>query len=161
MSVLLASVEQTGNTGEQLVFWVCAVIAVVGALGMILSRRAVHSALFIATTMISLAVLYIAQGAPFLGMAQIVVYTGAVMMLFLFVLMLIGVDSTESLVETLKGQRIAAVVLSAGFAVLLFGAIGNVSVNMAREIRKRTSSSKFSQKWEFRSLSPIKTPKED
>jgi len=131
MSVLLASVEQTGNTGEQLVFWVCAVIAVVGALGMILSRRAVHSALFIATTMISLAVLYIAQGAPFLGMAQIVVYTGAVMMLFLFVLMLIGVDSTESLVETLKGQRIAAVVLAAGFAVLLFGAIGNVSVNMA------------------------------
>ena len=131
MSGLLAAVDQTANIGEQLVFWVCAIIAIVGALGMILSRRAVHSALFIATTMISLAVLYIAQGAPFLGMAQIVVYTGAVMMLFLFVLMLIGVDSTESLVETLKGQRIAAIGLSMGFAVLLFGAIGNVSVNLA------------------------------
>lgn len=131
MSVLLASVDSSGNTGEQIVFWVCAIIAVVGAVGMLVSRRAVHSALFIASTMIALAVLYVVQGAPFLGMAQIVVYTGAVMMLFLFVLMLVGVDSTESLVETLKGQRIAAIVLAIGFGVLLFGAIGNVSVNLA------------------------------
>ena len=131
MSVLLAMIEQSGNTGEQIVFWVCAAIAVVGAVGMLISRRAVHSALFIAATMIALAVLYVSQGAPFLGMAQIVVYTGAVMMLFLFVLMLVGVDSTESLVETLKGQRIAGLALALGFAVLLFAAIGNVSYNFA------------------------------
>jgi NADH-quinone oxidoreductase subunit J len=131
MSDLIASIDQSGNTGEQIVFWVCALVAVVGAVGMLVSRRAVHSALFIATTMISLAVLYVSLGAPFLGMAQIVVYTGAVMMLFLFVLMLVGVDSTESLVETLKGQRIAAILLSLGFGVLLFAAIGNVSVNLA------------------------------
>ena len=96
------------STGEAIVFWVCAIVAIVGALGMLMSKRAVHSALFIASTMISLAVLYVAQAAPFLGMAQIVVYTGAVMMLFLFVLMLIGVDSSESLVETIRGQRVAA-----------------------------------------------------
>ena len=54
--------------------------------------------------------LYIAQDALFLGVVQVVVYTGAVMMLFLFVLMLIGVDSSESLVETIRGQRIAAIV---------------------------------------------------
>jgi len=90
------------GTGEAIVFWVCAVLSVTGALGLILSRRTVHSALWLALTMISLAVLYIANAAPFLGMVQIIVYTGAVMMLFLFVLMLVGVDSADSLVETLR-----------------------------------------------------------
>ena len=78
--------------------------------------------------MISLAVLYIAQDALFLGIVQVVVYTGAVMMLFLFVLMLIGVDSSDSLVETIRGQRIAAVVVGVGFGVLLIAGIGNLSV---------------------------------
>ena len=76
--------------------------------------------------MIALAVLYIAQDALFLGVVQVVVYTGAVMMLFLFVLMLIGVDLSESLVETIRGQRIAAIVVGVGFGVLLVGGIGNV-----------------------------------
>jgi NADH-quinone oxidoreductase subunit J len=87
----------------------------------------VYSAMFLASTMIVLAVLYIAQGAHFLGVVQIVVYTGAVMMLFLFVLMLIGVDTSESLVETLRGQRVAAIVAGVGFGVLLIAGIGNVS----------------------------------
>ena len=78
-----------------------------------------HSALALATTMLSLAVLYLAQDAPFLGVVQVVVYTGAVMMLFLFVLMLVGVDSGDSLVETLRGQRIAAVLVGIGFGALL------------------------------------------
>jgi NADH-quinone oxidoreductase subunit J len=124
MSALLAAVETSGNTGEQIVFWVCAVFAVGGALGMLMSRRAVHSALFLATTMIALAVLYVSQQAPFLGMTQVVVYTGAVMMLFLFVLMIVGVDSADSLVETLKGQRAAAIVLGIGFAAMLLLGIG-------------------------------------
>lgn len=124
MSALLAAVETSGNTGEQAVFWVCAFFAVGGALGMLMSRRAVHSALFLATTMIALAVLYVSQQTPFLGMTQIVVYTGAVMMLFLFVLMIVGVDSSDSLVETLKGQRPAAIVFGIGFAAMLILGIG-------------------------------------
>ncbi len=117
-------IEQLG-TGETVVFWVCAVLSVIGALGLILSRRAVHSALWLALTMISLAVLYIANAAPFLGMVQIIVYTGAVMMLFLFVLMVVGVDASDSLVETIRGQRWAAIVLGLGFGMLLTAGIAN------------------------------------
>lgn len=113
------------GTGEAIVFWVCAVLSVTGALGLILSRRTVHSALWLALTMISVAVLYIANAAPFLGMVQIIVYTGAVMMLFLFVLMVVGVDSADSLVETLRGQRVAAILLAVGFGVLLTVGLGS------------------------------------
>jgi NADH-quinone oxidoreductase subunit J len=113
------------NTGELVVFWVCAILAVGGALGMVLSRKAVHSALWIALTMINLAVLYIANSAPFLGMVQIIVYTGAVMMLFLFVIMVVGVDSSDSLIETIKGQRLAAILLGLGLAILLIWGVGN------------------------------------
>ena len=113
------------NTGEQVVFWVCATLAVAGALGMILSRKAVHSALWVAMTMINLAVLYVANSAPFLGMVQIIVYTGAVMMLFLFVLMVVGVDASDSLIETIKGQRLASFLLTLGLAILLIWGVGN------------------------------------
>ena len=115
------------NTGETITFWVCATLAVIGALGTVLSRKAVHSALFIAMTMINLAILYVAQDAPFLGMVQIIVYTGAVMMLFVFVLMVVGVDASDSLVETLKGQRVLAGVAFVGFlGLLLAGIIGSL-----------------------------------
>ena len=69
--------------GEVVVFWISAIFAVVGALGLVVSRKAVHSALWVAFTMINLAILYFSLEAPFLGTTQIVVYTGAVMMLFL------------------------------------------------------------------------------
>ncbi|MGB8021021.1 MAG: NADH-quinone oxidoreductase subunit J [Candidatus Nanopelagicales bacterium] len=115
----------TPNAGETVTFWICGALAVVGGLGMVLSRRAVHSALFIAMTMINLAVLYVAQDAPFLGMVQIIVYTGAVMMLFVFVLMVVGVDASDSLVETLKAQRLLAGVAIVGFlGLLLAGLVG-------------------------------------
>jgi NADH-quinone oxidoreductase subunit J len=113
------------NTGELVVFWTCAILAVAGALGMVLSRKAVHSALWIAMTMINLAILYVANSAPFLGMVQVIVYTGAVMMLFLFVLMVVGVDSSDSLIETIKGQRLAAILLGLGLAMLLVWGVGN------------------------------------
>ena len=113
------------NLGETIVFWVCAVLATVGALGLILSRKAVHSALWTALTMINLAVLYIANSAPFLGMVQVIVYTGAVMMLFLFVLMVVGVDASDSLIETIKGQRAAGILLGAALAVLMVWGIGS------------------------------------
>ncbi|GAS96213.1 NADH dehydrogenase subunit J [Mycolicibacterium canariasense] len=117
------------STAEAVTFWIVGTLAVLGALGVVAATKAVYSALFLAITMINLAVLYIAQDALFLGIVQVVVYTGAVMMLFLFVLMLIGVDSSESLVETIRGQRVAAIIAGIGFGVLLIGGIGNVSVN--------------------------------
>jgi NADH-quinone oxidoreductase subunit J len=115
-------------TAEAVVFWVLGTLAVVCAIAMVAAPKAVYSAMFLASTMIILAVLYIAQDALFLGVVQVVVYTGAVMMLFLFVLMLIGVDSADSLVETIRGQRIAAIVAGVGFGILLIGGIGNASV---------------------------------
>jgi NADH-quinone oxidoreductase subunit J len=116
------------TTAEAVLFWLLGTVAVVAAIGVVAAPKAVYSAMFLATTMIVLAVFYIAQDAVFLGVVQVVVYTGAVMMLFLFVLMLIGVDTSESLVETLRGQRIAAIVSGVGFGVLLIAGIGNVSV---------------------------------
>ena len=115
-------------TAEAVLFWVLATLAVGSAIGVVAAPKAVYSAMFLATTMIILAVLYIAQDALFLGVVQVVVYTGAVMMLFLFVLMFIGVDSADSLVETIRGQRIAAIVAGVGFGILLIGGVGNASV---------------------------------
>jgi NADH-quinone oxidoreductase subunit J len=116
------------STTEAVLFWVLGTVAVLGAIGVVAARKAVYSAMFLATTMIVLAVFYIAQDALFLGVVQVVVYTGAVMMLFLFVLMLIGVESTESLVETIRGQRIASIVVGVGFGILLIAGTGSVSV---------------------------------
>src|SRR5690606_4787439 len=114
--------------GESITFWVLAVVSVSAALGLVFSRRAVYCALMLGVVMISLAVLYAIQDAPFLAAVQIIVYTGAVMMLFLFVLMLVGVDSRDSLVETIRGQRFWAAVAGLGFAVLLALAIGQAVI---------------------------------
>ena len=108
MTTLAAEAITRTSTGEAVLFWVLGVVAVTGALGVVMAAKAVYSAMFLAMTMLILAVFYIAQDALFLGVVQVVVYTGAVMMLFLFVLMFVGVDSGESLVETIRGQRISA-----------------------------------------------------
>ncbi|MBY6437652.1 NADH-quinone oxidoreductase subunit J [Rhodococcus kroppenstedtii] len=115
-------------TGEAVVFWILAPLTVIAALGVVASAKAVYSALFLASTMVMLAVFYIVQGAVFLGVVQIVVYTGAVMMLFLFVLMLVGVDTSDTLTENLRGHRAAAVVIGLGFGFLLIGGLGNASL---------------------------------
>ncbi|NKY63266.1 NADH-quinone oxidoreductase subunit J [Gordonia rubripertincta] len=128
MTAILADEVVRTSTGEAVQFWVLGVIAVAGALGVVFATKAVYSAIFLATTMIVLAVFYVAQGALFLGVVQVVVYTGAVMMLFLFVLMLIGVDSSDSLKETLRGQRVAAMLVGLGFGVLLIAGIGNATI---------------------------------
>jgi len=107
------------STGEAWAFWILGSIAVIGALGMVIARNAVHSALWLVLTMLCLGFLYVVNSAPFLGAVQIIVYTGAIMMLFLFVLMLVGRDASDSLIETLRGQRIAAIVLGVGFAILV------------------------------------------
>lgn len=124
IAVLAADAADSGSTGEQITFWICATLIVVGALGLVFSQKTVHGALFVALTMISLAVLYAANGAPFLGLAQVIVYTGAVMMMFLFVVMLVGVDASDSLIETIKGQRAAAVLFVLGVGIILVIGIG-------------------------------------
>jgi NADH-quinone oxidoreductase subunit J len=121
---VLAQAAGAVSTGEAITFWILGPIALAGALGMIFVRNAVHSALMLILTMFCLAVFYIVGQAPFLGFVQIIVYTGAVMMLFLFVLMLVGRDSSDSVVEVLRGQRLAGLALGVGFAVLLVGSIG-------------------------------------
>jgi NADH-quinone oxidoreductase subunit J len=107
------------STGEAVAFWILGSLAVIGALGMVLARNAVHSALWLVVTMLCLGFLYVVNSAPFLGAVQIIVYTGAIMMLFLFVLMLVGRDASDSLIETLRGQRVAAILLGVGFAALI------------------------------------------
>ncbi|MBK3624625.1 NADH-quinone oxidoreductase subunit J [Streptomyces asoensis] len=126
MSAQLAAYST--STGEAFQFWVLGTVAVAGALCTVFMRKAVHSALCLAGTMIVLAVFYLANGAYFLGIVQIVVYTGAIMMLFLFVVMLVGVTAADSLKETIKGQRWLALLSGLGFGILLLAGIGNASL---------------------------------
>jgi NADH-quinone oxidoreductase subunit J len=112
-------------------FWVLAPIMVLAALGILFVRKAVHAALLLAVVMISLAVLYAVLEAPFLFAVQIIVYTGAILMLFLFVIMLVGVDASDSLVETIKGQRLLAWATGAIFAIVLVIGISQLTFGTA------------------------------
>jgi len=134
--VLLATSATATSTGEAWAFWLLAPLAVVAALMILISRKAVHSALWMDTTMIVLAVFYLLQGGLFLGVVQVVVYTGAVMMLFLFVLMLVGVDSSDSLVEPLQGQRVIGLLLGLGFGGLLVAGLARVAYGPAVGVGK-------------------------
>lgn len=125
-----APAEAAVSTGEAFAFWVLGPVSLAGALGMIFARNAVHSALWLALTMLSLGALYMTQQAPFLGFTQIIVYTGAIMMLFLFVLMLVGRESSDSVVEVLRGQRLAAAVLGVGMAGLIVAALARALVEV-------------------------------
>src|SRR5690348_17431645 len=102
---------------DKLVFAVSALVVLYGAVGVVFSRNPVHSALSLVMTLFGVAVLFVAQEAHFLAAVQVIVYAGAIVVLFLFVIMLVGVDKEENVqAEPLRGQRIAAVVL--GIAVL-------------------------------------------
>ena len=136
----LAEVSQNSISFEPFVFWVCGGLAVLGAIGMLISHKAVHSALWVALTMINLAVLYVVQSAPFLGVTQVVVYTGAVMMLFLFVLMIVGVDASDSLVETIKGQRRVAILAGVVLVIALVLLLGNSFSIQAAELANADSA---------------------
>ena len=114
----------TLSGGETWLFWIVGTIMVLAALGLVFSRKAAYAAISLVLVMVCLAILYIAQEAPFLGVVQVVVYTGAIMMLFLFVLMLIGVDASDSTLETLTGQRWIALLAGLGLVVLLGLVIG-------------------------------------
>ena len=118
-------------TGAQVAFWMLAPIMVLAAIAMVLVRKAVHSALLLAVVMISLAVLYAALEAPFLFAVQIIVYTGAILMLFLFVLMLVGVDASDSVVETIRGQRVLAIVGGLLLGLVLVVGLAQLSLGTA------------------------------
>lgn len=121
-----AGTAELGGSGENVLFWVLSIIMVPAAMGLLFARKAVHAALCMALVMVGLGIVYLAQDAPFLGVVQIFVYAGAVMMLFLFLLMLVGVDSSDSLVETIRGQRWLALLFAGGLAVLLTAVLGDV-----------------------------------
>jgi NADH-quinone oxidoreductase subunit J len=118
---------QIGGGGEQALFWVMALITVPAALGLLFAKKAVHAALCMALVMVCLGIVYLANQAPFLGVVQIFVYAGAVMMLFLFLVMLVGVDSSDSLTETIRGQRWLALVFGVGLAGLLISVVHDVT----------------------------------
>ena len=127
-----ASGTNADSIATETVFWILAVIALSAALAMILVRRAVHCAIMLAVVMLCLATMYAMLGAPFLAFVQIIVYTGAVLMLFLFVLMLIGISSSDSIVETIKGQRLAAGLAAMGLFVVLVLTIGHAAIGPAK-----------------------------
>jgi NADH-quinone oxidoreductase subunit J len=120
-------------------FWILAPLMVAAALGILFARKAVHAALLLAVVMIGLAVLYAVQDAPFLFAVQIIVYTGAILMLFLFVLMLVGVDASDSVVETIKGQRLMATVVGLAFGLVLVIGIGQVSLGAVTGLDRANS----------------------
>ncbi len=99
--------------GDLIAFWVIAPISVLSGVAMVLARNAVHAALFLIVNFFTLAVFFLILGSPFLFVVQIIVYAGAIMVLFLFVIMLLGVDKREALVEPLPGQRPLALGLGA------------------------------------------------
>src|SRR5262244_84473 len=127
---VVVAASASSNT-EVATFWVLAIIAVAAALGMILTRRAVHCAVLLAVVMLILAGMYAMQGAPFLAFVQIIVYTGAVLMLFLFVMMIVGISSKDSMRETIPGQRLAAGVAAIALLVLLSLIIGHAAIGPA------------------------------
>jgi NADH-quinone oxidoreductase subunit J len=112
-------------------FWILAPIMTIAALGILFVRKAVHAALLLAVVMMSLAVLYLTLEAPFLFAVQIIVYTGAILMLFLFVVMLVGVDASDSVVETIRGQRVLAVVGGLLLGLVLVIGLGQISLGTA------------------------------
>ena len=138
MHLLLANGGAGGTNLDPLfdegLFWILAVLMVSSALMMIFVRQAVHCALLLAVVMLSLAVMYAMQGAPFLAFVQVIVYTGAVLMLFLFVVMLIGINSAESLTETIRGQRLWAALAGIGLVILLVVGIGHASIGSAAPV---------------------------
>ena len=109
---------------DTLVFIVAAAICLTGALGVILARNPVHSALMLVMTLFGIAVLFVAQEAHFLAAVQVIVYAGAIVVLFLFVIMLLGGDRAQNLeLSILPIQRWAALVFGAGSLLLLVGLI--------------------------------------
>ncbi|MDO4258025.1 MAG: NADH-quinone oxidoreductase subunit J [Actinomycetaceae bacterium] len=115
---------EMASTGEAILFWCVAAIMVLGALGVLFFKKAAYAALSMVVVMLGLAVLYLAHGAAFLGTVQVVVYTGAIMMLFLFVIMMIGLNASDEYQLQSRGGIIAAIFLGLGMISLGLGVLG-------------------------------------
>jgi NADH-quinone oxidoreductase subunit J len=114
-------------TIELILFLILALVAIATAMGMLISRNAIYSALFLVLNFITVAVFYLLLGAPFIAMAQVTVYAGAIMVLFLFVIMLLGAEALPT-AEVLPWQRPLAITL----AVLLVSEAAYLLVTRAR-----------------------------
>jgi NADH-quinone oxidoreductase subunit J len=113
---------------ELFVFSVAAIVCLGGAIGVVASRNPVHAALSLVATLFGIAVLFIAEEANFLAAVQVIVYAGAIVVLFLFVIMFLGVDRADNLrVEPLVGQRVAAGVLGVGVTALVIAAFADAN----------------------------------
>jgi NADH-quinone oxidoreductase subunit J len=132
------------NSAELATFWLLAVVAVGAALGLIFSRRAVHCAVMLAVVMLILAAMYAMQGAPFLAFVQVIVYTGAVLMLFLFVMMIVGISAADSIVETIRGQWLWAALAGIALLVMLALVIGHAAIGPAAPSTAQNSASNVS-----------------
>jgi NADH-quinone oxidoreductase subunit J len=135
-ALILAS--PAAETTREVGYWILAILSVAAAVGMVLARRAVHCAMLLAVVMLSLAAFYAMLGAPFLSFVQIIVYTGAVLMLFLFVLMIVGISAADSIIETIRGQRMWAALAGIAMLVLLSLVVGHAAIGPAAP-----SSAKF------------------
>ena len=125
----MSPTDVTLSGGETLFFWVAAITMVAGGLGLLFARKAVYAAISMAVVMVMLGVVYLAQSADFLGIVHVFVYTGAVMMLFLFVIMMIGVEASESMVDTIRGHRVVSLLVALGLGGILVGMLGRVSIS--------------------------------
>jgi NADH-quinone oxidoreductase subunit J len=106
---------------EFVIFFIMAAIALGAAIGMVIARNPVHSALLLVTVLVAIAVMFLLQDAQLLAAVQIIVYAGAIVVLFLFVIMLLGVDRNESLRDPVRSQRPVAIALGViGLAEVLF-----------------------------------------
>jgi NADH-quinone oxidoreductase subunit J len=104
-------------TSELIVFLVLSLVAISSALGMAFSRNAIYSALFLVLNFVTVAVFYLLLGAPFIAMSQITVYAGAIMVLFLFVIMLLGAENLAPLPQAMPWQRPLAFILAVTLVV--------------------------------------------
>ncbi len=141
-SLILAS--PGSNFAEATAFWLLAIIAVGAAIGMVFTKRAVHCAVMLAVVMLILAAMYAMQGAPFLAFVQVIVYTGAVLMLFLFVMMIVGVSAADSIIETIRGQRVWAWLAVIALLVMLALAVGHAAIGPAAPSTAQNSASNVS-----------------
>ncbi len=114
-------------------FWVTAPISVLSAVAMVLARNAVHAALLLVVNFFTLAVFFLILGSPFLFVVQIIVYAGAIMVLFLFVIMLLGVDQVIPLRDQMKAQPVAAVLLGAGLIAEIVLAV-RISIGFSHKV---------------------------
>jgi len=125
-----------GDVAEWVVFAIAALAAIVAAIGVVTQRNPVHAALSLVGTLFSVAVLFVLQEAHFLAAVQIIVYAGAIVVLFLFVIMLLGVDEYEELDEPLPYQRWIAGAVGVGALALVGVLLGRgIDTDVAHQAR--------------------------